>query len=81
MTLQELQALEADDPPKEERVDIRNVSVDMDAPVATRIQQLLKQVRNPYAFKCGDVAVNIEFMPDGKPLSEAMVSYLSAQKK
>ena len=81
VNLQELKALEDTDPPREERVDIKKVSVDMDAPVATRVQQLLEQVKNPYAFMCGDVAVNIEFMPEGKPLRKAMISYFSAQRK
>ena len=81
MTVQELQALENSDPPRDERVDIKSVSVDMDAPVAIRVQQLLDQVKNPYAFMCGDIAVNIEFTPEGKPLNDAMASYLSAQMK
>ena len=62
-------------------MDIRSVTIDMDAPAAIRAQQLLEQIKNPYAFMSGDVAVNIEFSPDGKTLREAMVSYLSAQKK
>jgi len=53
----------------------------MDASVTVRAQQLLEQIKNPYAFMSGDVAVNIEFIPEGKPLREAMISYLSAQKK
>jgi len=68
-------------PQKEERVDIRSLTIDMDAPVAIRAQQFLEQIKNPYAFMSGEVAVNIEFMTEGKPLREAMVSYLSAQKK
>lgn len=81
MTLQDLQAMQTANLPKEERVDISNVSIDMEASVAIRAQQLLEQVKNPYAFKCGDVSVNIEYMPDGKTLREAVVSYLTTQKK
>ena len=81
MTPQDLQALRAADPPREERVDIRSVTIDMEAPVAVRAQQILEQIKNPYAFMSGDVAVNIEFAPEGKTLREAMISYLTAQKK
>ena len=81
MTPEELQALRTADPPREERVDIRSVSIDMDAPVAVRAQQLLEQIKNPYAFMSGDVAVNIEFSPTGKTLREAMISYFTAMKK
>jgi hypothetical protein len=49
MTLQELQALETADPPKEERENVKSVSVNMDTPVAIRVQQLLEQIKNPYA--------------------------------
>ena len=69
------------DPPREERIDIRSVSIDMDAPVAVRAQQFLEQIKNPYAFMSGDVAVNIEFTPTGKTLREAVVSYLTTQKR
>lgn len=80
MTPQELQALRAADPPREERMEIKGVSVDMDAPAAVRAQQFLAQIKNPYAFMCGDIAVNIEFMPEGKTLREAVAAYLSTQK-
>ena len=50
----------------------------MDAPVAFRAQQFLEQIKNPYAFMSGDVAVNVEFTPTGKTLREAMISYLTA---
>ena len=62
-------------------MDIRGVTIDMDAPVTVRAQQFLEQIKNPYAFMSGDVAVNIEFSPEGKTLREAMVSYLTAQRK
>ena len=53
----------------------------MDAPVAMRAQQFIEQIKNPYAFMSGDVAVNIEFAPDGKTLRESMLSYLLAMRK
>ena len=62
-------------------MDICSVPIDMDAPVAIRAQQFLKRIKNPYAFMCGDLAVNIEFTPGGRRLHEAMVSFFAAQKK
>ena len=81
LNLQELEALRTAAPPNEDRVDIRNLTIDMDAPVAVRAQHFLEQIKNPYAFKCGDFAVNIGFAPEGKTLRETMASYLTAQKK
>ncbi|MDR1465484.1 MAG: hypothetical protein LBJ11_09330 [Oscillospiraceae bacterium] len=80
MTLEQLCALRAADPPKEERVDIRSVTIDTDAPVEVRAQQYLEQIKNPYAFRCGDVSVNLEFAPEGKPLREAIISYLKSKR-
>ena len=80
MTQQELEALRNANPPREERVDIRSVALDMDAPAEVRAQQLLRQVKNPYAVMCGDLAVNIGFTAGGKTLGDAVKSYLTAQK-
>lgn len=65
----------------DDRVDIASVRIDMDAPAASRAGQYLSQIKNPYAFKCGEIAVNVQFPPTGKPLKEAVISYLSAIKK
>ena len=81
VTSKDLEALRNANPPREERVDIRSITLDMDAPAEVRAQQLLEQVKNPYAVMCGDLAVNIGFTPDGKTLRDAMTSYLSAQRK
>jgi len=81
VTSKNLEALRTEDPPREERVDIRSVAIDIDSPVPLRAQRFLEQIKNPYAFMSGDVAVNIEFTPGGKTLRDAMVSYLSAIRK
>ena len=66
VNLQELEALRTAAPSKEDRVDIRGISIDMDAPVAVRAQHFLEQVKNPYAFKCGDsVQQFVLFKGDG----------------
>ena len=64
----------------DDRVDIRGVSVDMEATAQIRAEQFLEQIKNPYAFKCGDVAVNLEFASDGKTLEQAITSYLLSKK-
>lgn len=80
MTQQDLEALRNANPPREERVDIRSVTIDMDAPAEARAQQLLEQIKNPYACMYGELAVNIGFKPGGKTLRDAVKSYLTAQK-
>lgn len=65
----------------DDRVDIACVRIDADAPAVSRAEQYLCQIKNPYAFKCGEIAVNVRFSPEGKALKEAVASYLSALKK
>jgi hypothetical protein len=64
----------------EDRVDITEVKIDMTAPAEQRAEQYLSQIKNPYAFRCGDTFVNLAFNADGKSLKQAVVSYLTARK-
>jgi len=78
MTTVQLRELQNATPTREQRVDITNITFDMDVPAAVRAEQYLKQIKNPYAFRCGNVAVNVRFCREGKPLAQAMQSYLTA---
>ena len=80
MTVQQLHELRNTKPTAADRVDVTGIKFDMDAPAAQRAEQYLRQVKNPYAFRCGDVAVNVMFSPTGKPLKHAVESYLTALK-
>jgi len=78
MTTAQLRELQNIVPPREQRVDISTIRLDMDAPAAVRAEQYLRQIKNPYAFRCGEVAVNVRFCHNGKPLAQAIQSYLTA---
>ena len=80
LTLQQLQALKTTTPAAIDRVDIANIKIDRNAPAAQRAEQFLQQIKNPYAFRHGNLAINLSFSPNGKPLKEAVISYLTAQK-
>lgn len=58
-------------------VDIETVSVNASAPFADRVQQFCEQIKNPYAFRVGDVAVKIEYTQNGRTLRDAITSYLA----
>jgi len=79
MTRAQLQQMQAVVPAKTERVDISGVQLDMDVPAAMRAEHYLQQIGNPYAFRCGDIAVNVRFCPGGKTLAQAMQTYLAAK--
>lgn len=65
----------------EERVDISTVRIDPDMPFALRLDGYLCQIKNPYKFRCGEIAINICFASEGRPLKEVLTSYLSANRE
>ncbi len=68
-------------PNDNERVDINSVKVDMSISSLDRAVQYLSQIKNPYAFRCGDIGVNLTFCAKGKSLKQSICNYLAAQKK
>ena len=80
MTAKQLQHLRDTKPASADRVDIRGVKLDPDLSAPQRAEQYLRQVQNPYYFRCGDIAVNVQFASEGRPLKEHISSYLKAQK-
>lgn len=57
---------------KSELVDIRTVHVDQDLPKKERIREYVRQIRNPYRFKCGDFIVTASFATDGVTIEERL---------
>lgn len=56
-------------------VDIRDVKVDTSLPVPERIKSYLDQVKNPYYFRVGDVAVHVCYTENGPTLQEILEGY------
>ena len=46
-------------------IDLDVVQIDDTRPVSERILSFLQQVKNPYCFRIGDVAVKVNYKPDG----------------
>ena len=80
LTKEELQTLQNNLPSIEERVDISSVKVDTNLPALQRAEQYLAQIKNPYAFKCAGIAVDVEFSEEGKTLEQAITTYLLSKK-
>lgn len=57
-------------------VDIRDVKIDPSLPVPERIKSYIDQVKNPYYFRVGDVAVHVSYAENGPPLQELLESYI-----
>lgn len=57
-------------------VDIRDVSVDKELPKEERIAAFVRQIKNPYRFRCGDFIVNASFAGNGTTLEECLKGIL-----
>ncbi|WP_322203635.1 DUF6870 family protein [Acutalibacter intestini] len=60
----------------ESLVDIRDVHVDPNLPKDERIKEYLRQIKNPYCFKCGSFTVHARFSKDGPTLEECLKQIL-----
>lgn len=81
ITLEELDRMKDTDirmVDKAELVDIRNVKIDTEKPVTERIEDYVRQIRNPYCFKVGDVAVKVSFSENGGSFEDRFEQMLTA---
>ena len=56
--------------------DIRDVSVDPNLPKEERIAEFLRQIKNPYCFKCGKFTVRARFANNGISLEDCLKQIL-----
>ena len=61
---------------RDELVDIREVSVDKDLSKEERIAAFIRQIKNPYRFRCGEFVVNACFAGNGVTLEECLQGIL-----
>ena len=56
--------------------DIRDVSVDQNLPKEERIAEFLRQIQNPYCFRCGKFTVRAQFVKNGVTLEDCLKQIL-----
>ena len=59
-------------PAPDELVDIRDVSINRELPKEERIADFVRQIKNPYLFKCGKYIVKASFSENGQTLEECI---------
>jgi hypothetical protein len=64
-------------PNKAEPMDIRNVSVDRSLPKRDRIAEFVRQLRDPYHYKCGKFTVTAKFAENGATLEDCLRQLMS----
>ena len=57
-------------------VDIRTVSVDPSLSREERIAEFVRQIGNPYCFKCGKFTVHAQFAENGVSLEDCLKQVL-----
>lgn len=56
--------------------DIRDVSVDQSLSKEERIAEFLRQIKNPYCFRCGKFTVRAQFSDNGVSLEDCLKEIL-----
>ena len=57
-------------------VDIRDISVDQSLSREERVADFLRQIKNPYCFKCGKFTVRAQFAENGVSLEDCLKQVL-----
>jgi len=60
----------------ENLIDICDIKVDTSLPAEERIEDYIRQIKNPYCYKCGDIVVKIKFIDTDVTMEECMENYL-----
>lgn len=63
---------------REELVDIRDVKIDETLPQEQRFVEFVRQIKNPYCYKCGKAVVKISFSDTEITLEERLEHYLKS---
>ena len=63
---------------KEQLVDLLSIAIDVERSKQERMLDYLRQVKNPYYFKVGDVAVRLVFDEGGRSFQECMKELVQA---
>ena len=70
MTVEEMKAVDIRTVDPETLVDVTTIIIDENLSKEERVKEYLRQVKNPYCFKVGDVVVECSYSNDGVTLKE-----------
>jgi hypothetical protein len=58
--------------------DILDVRIDTSQPIEERRKSYLRQIRNPYLYRCDDVIVKVSFAESGATLKDRLRQYFQS---
>lgn len=76
MSIEELKDVDIRTVEPESLVDILEISISEELPTEERVAEFVKQVRNPYCFRIGNVVVKNVYSNDGVSLRDRFVQYV-----
>lgn len=57
---------------KNSLIDLNSVVIDESLPITERVESFVRQIKNPYCFRVGDVAVKVEYSANGPSFQQNM---------
>lgn len=58
---------------------IENVKINMDLPVEERMKEFVRQIKNPYFFRCGKLIVQVEYSDTDKTINDCLKEFIESQ--
>ena len=62
-------------------VDIRDIHIDSEKSVETKIKEYMEQVRNPFLVKYGDYVIKLSYADTEKSMDDRMREYVAKMAK
>ena len=76
--IEEMKQLSIKECDKEQLTDLSSIEIDREKSRQERMLDYLRQVKNPYYFRVGDVAVRLVFDEDGRSFQQCMEELVQA---
>lgn len=76
--LEEMKNIDIRTVDRDSLVDINDVKIDMNLPREERLIEFIRQIKNPYCYRCGKVVVKISFADTEVTLEDRLISYLKS---
>lgn len=70
MTVEEMKAVDVRTVDPESLVDITQITIDKSLPEKERKLEYIRQIKNPYCFRVGNIVVKCSYSEDGVTLNE-----------
>lgn len=61
--------------------DLRNIQIDPSLPVEEKMKSFIKQIKNPYRYRVGDIVANIRFTDNGRPFKDALAAAIKFENR